>query len=137
VLKPALEEKIKEYGIEEFYKLMGFVDRVEDFFSVFDAFVMSSEEEGLGSSVLDAFMYKVPVVSTSAGGLKEIIGDAGLVSAIKDPKALAENIDRILSDDELKKKLTAKAYEVTSQRNSISKVTEEYLEVFKQTLAEA
>lgn len=137
VLKPALEEKIKEYGIEEFYKLMGFVDRVEDFFSVFDAFVMSSEEEGLGSSVLDAFIYKVPVVSTSAGGLKEIIGDAGLVSDIKDPKALAANLDRILSDDELKKKLVEKAYAVTSTRNSISKVTEQYLEVFKQTLAEA
>jgi glycosyltransferase involved in cell wall biosynthesis len=137
VLKPALEEKIKEYKIEEQYKLMGFIDRVEDFFTVFDVFVMSSEEEGLGSSVLDAFMYKVPVVATSAGGLKEIIGDAGLVSPIHDPEALANNLDLILSDEELKKKLTEKAFEITQRRNSISKVTEEYLVVFKQTLAEA
>jgi len=137
VLKPALEEKIKEYKIGDYYKLMGFIDRVEDFFTVFDVFVMSSEEEGLGSSVLDAFMYKVPVVSTSAGGLKEIIGDAGLVSPIHDPKALAENLNLILSDEELKKTLTEKAFEITQRRNSISKVTEEYLEVFKQTLAEA
>lgn len=137
VLKDTLEAKIKEYGIEDFYKLMGFVDRVEDFFSVFDAFVMSSEEEGLGSSVLDAFMYKVPVISTSAGGLKEIIGDAGLVSDIKDPKALAANLDRILSDGALKNTLTEKAYEITLRRNSITGVTEQYLEVFKQTLAEA
>jgi glycosyltransferase involved in cell wall biosynthesis len=136
VLKTALEEKIREYGIGDYYKLMGFVDRVEDFFSVFDAFVMSSEEEGLGSSVLDAFMYKVPVVSTSAGGLKEIIGDAGLVSEIKDPKALAANLDRILSDEKLKNELTEKAFAITVKRNSISKVTEEYLEAFKQTLAE-
>ncbi|MEO5641954.1 MAG: glycosyltransferase family 4 protein [Bacteroidia bacterium] len=137
ILKEALEAKIKEYGIEDFYMLMGFVDRVEDFFAVFDAFVMSSEEEGLGSSVLDAFMYKVPVVSTSAGGLKEIIGDAGLVSNIKDPKALAVNLDLILSDEALKKTLTEKAFEITSRRNSIGNVTEQYLEVFKQTLAEA
>ncbi len=137
ILKDVLEEKIKEYGIADHYKLMGFVDRVEDFFTVFDAFVMSSEEEGLGSSVLDAFMYKVPVVSTSAGGLKEIIGDAGLVSEIKDAKALAENLDRILSDDALRKLLVEKAYAITSTRNSLSKVTEEYLNVFKQTLAEA
>jgi N,N'-diacetylbacillosaminyl-diphospho-undecaprenol alpha-1,3-N-acetylgalactosaminyltransferase len=82
-------------------------------------------------------MYKVPVVSTSAGGLKEIIGDAGLVSDIHNPKALAENIDLILSDAELKKNLTKKAFEITFRRNSISKVTEQYLEVFKQTLAEA
>lgn len=77
------------------------------------------------------------VVSTSAGGLKEIIGDAGLVSDIKDPKALAGNLNLILSDEALKNTLTEKAYAITLQRNSISKVTEEYLEVFKQTLAEA
>lgn len=137
VLKPQLEEKIKEYKIEEYYKLMGFIDRVEDFFKVFDVFVMSSEEEGLGSSVLDAMMYKVPVVSTSAGGLKEIIGNAGLVSDIKDPKALAANIDKILSDEDLRVQLTRKAFENVFRKNSISKVTEEYLEVFKQILAEA
>jgi glycosyltransferase involved in cell wall biosynthesis len=137
ILKPQLEEKIREYKIEDHYKLMGFVDRVEDFFKVFDVFVMSSEEEGLGSSVLDAMMYKVPVVSTSAGGLKEIIGDAGLVSDIKDPKALAGNIDKILSDEELRNQLTQKAFENVLRKNSLSKVTEEYLVVFKQTLAEA
>jgi glycosyltransferase involved in cell wall biosynthesis len=82
-------------------------------------------------------MYKVPVVSTSAGGLKEIIGDAGLVSDIKDPKALAENIDKILSDEELRNQLTQKAFENVLRKNSLSKVTEEYLVVFKQTLAEA
>jgi glycosyltransferase involved in cell wall biosynthesis len=137
VLKPELEAKITELGISDFYKLKGFVENVEDFFSVFDVFVMSSEEEGLGSSVLDAFIYKVPVVSTSAGGLKEIIGDAGLVSDIKNPKALAENMDRILNDAELKKQLTEKAYEITLSRNSISGVTEKYLEVFRKLIAEA
>ncbi|HET6993296.1 MAG TPA: glycosyltransferase family 4 protein [Bacteroidia bacterium] len=137
ILKPELETKIGELGIGQFYKLPGFIDKVEDFFSVFDVFVMSSEEEGLGSSVLDAFMYKVPVVSTNAGGLKEIIGEAGLVSEVKNAKALAENMNRILSDPELKKNLTAKAYEITFSRNSISKVTEEYLAVFRKMLAGA
>ncbi|CAN5143713.1 glycosyltransferase family 4 protein [soil metagenome] len=136
ILKNELEEKIAEYGIAGFYKLPGFIDKVEDFFSVFDVFVMSSEEEGLGSSVLDAFIYHVPVVSTNAGGLAEIIGDAGLVSEIKNPKALAENINRILSDEKLKENLTKKAFDITATRNSISKVTDEYLKVFKQILSE-
>ncbi len=137
ILKPELEAKISELGIGAFYKLMGFVDNVEDFFTIFDVFAMSSEEEGLGSSVLDAFIYKVPVVSTNAGGLKEIVGDVGLLSNIKDPKALAENMDRILSDDQLKETLTAKAFEITRDKNSISKVTEAYLHVFRKTIAGA
>ncbi len=135
VLKPQLEAKIKELGISEYYQLPGFIENVEDFFTVFDVFAMSSEEEGLGSSVLDAFIYKVPVVSTTAGGLKEIIGDAGMLSAIKNPKALAENMDRVLSDTKLKESLTQKAFEITLKRNSIAKVTEEYVSVFKKLLA--
>jgi len=35
---------------------------------------MTSKEEGLGSSVLDSFVNKVPVVATNAGGLKRFAG---------------------------------------------------------------
>lgn len=134
VLKEAVENQIKELDCSAHYKMLGFVENVEDFFSVFDVFVMSSEEEGLGSSVLDAFIYKVPVVSTNAGGLPEIIADHGLICAIKDYKALAKNIDQILNDMELKNRLTEKAYNVTIEKNSQQKITAEYIGVFNEVI---
>ncbi|MBI3509509.1 MAG: glycosyltransferase family 4 protein [Bacteroidetes bacterium] len=134
VLKNVLENKISELKISDRYKLMGFVENVEDFFSVFDVFAMSSEEEGLGSSVLDAFLYNVPVASTEAGGLKEIIGDAGLVCKIKDPVALAENIDRLLNDEKLRNELTMKANKKVKENNSIEAVTKKYLVEFRKLI---
>jgi glycosyltransferase involved in cell wall biosynthesis len=111
---------------------MGFRDDAEDFFSVMDVFVMSSQEEGLGSSVLDAFLYGVPVASTDAGGLKETVEGCGLVSAVKDYKSLAVNINQLINDTDLKKELTEKAKQRVAEKYSIQKNTENYLALFRQ-----
>jgi glycosyltransferase involved in cell wall biosynthesis len=114
---------------------MGHIDEVEDFFSIFDVFVMSSQEEGLGSSVLDAFLYKVPVVSTNAGGLQEVVEGNGLVCDIKDAKALALSINELLNDTDLRKDITDAAYENVTTKYSLQTVTKQYEEVFNKTKA--
>jgi glycosyltransferase involved in cell wall biosynthesis len=131
VLKESVETRIEEYGIGEVYKLLGHHDGVEDYFSIFDVFVMSSKEEGFGSSVLDAFIYKVPVVSTDAGGLKECVGENGLLCAVKDHGCLAESISRVLSDNDLKADLVERGYEYASSVYSESRIIGQYLDVFR------
>lgn len=127
-MEEIVKQKIQEYGLQDVYKLMGFVEDVEDFFSVFEVFVMSSEEEGLGSSVLDAFLYKVPVVSTDAGGLADLLADGrGIMCRKKSPAKLAEGIDLLLKQPELATEVTTHAYNYVTQRHSIAHVTEEYV----------
>ncbi|WP_457640830.1 glycosyltransferase family 4 protein [Persephonella sp.] len=133
-LKEEVENAIKEMKLEDLYYLMGFYDNVEDFFLIFDLFVMSSKEEGLGSSVLDAFIYKVPVVSTDAGGLKESVGNRGLLCPVGDYKCLAESMNRVLSDENLRNELIKKGFERAITYHSLERVTEEYLKLFKEIL---
>src|SRR3989338_2922741 len=109
-LKKEVMEKLRNYNLEDNYKLMGFYEDVEDFFSIFDVFVMSSQEEGLGSSVLDAFFYMVPVVSTEAGGLKETVSNRGLLCPTKDSKCLAESINTIIENKVMREKFIIKAF---------------------------
>ena len=130
-LQQELEKEIAHLNISRWYHLMGHVDEVEDFFSIFDVFVMSSQEEGLGSSVLDAFLYKVPVVSTNAGGLKEVVEGHGLVCDIKDAKAIALSIHEILNDTVLKQDLTEAAYENVCAHYSAETVTNQYQQLFE------
>ena len=110
---------------------MGYYETVEDFFSIFDVFVMSSEEEGLGSSVLDAFIYKVPVVSTNAGGLKETLSERGLLCPVKDAKCLANSINNILEDKVLCMQLVSKAYNDVKKEYSLQENIEKYVRIFK------
>ena len=52
-------------------------------------------------TTLEAMSIGVPLVATDHGGVVEVLGDAGLLVAPRDPAALAAGIDRLLDDDEL------------------------------------
>lgn len=130
VLEQAVKDKVGEYGLEDVYKMMGFHDNAEDFFAIMDIFLMSSEEEGLGSSVLDAFIYRVPVVSTNAGGLKDLLQDGrGMICAVKDPRCMADGVDRLLNDNELKRTMTEKAYQYVVDRHNVQYISSRYLDL--------
>ncbi len=130
-LRREVEAKISKYSLENVYKLMGHHDDVEDYFSIFDVFVMSSSQEGLGSSVLDAFIYKVPVVATEAGGLKETVNGRGLLCKPKDPKCLALAINRLFDDPMLRKELTEKAYKDVKKFYSLEHMIDQYLKIYR------
>ncbi len=127
-LTEAILTKVRAYKLEEKYIFMGFVDNTQDFFPLMDAFVMTSTQEGLGSSVLDAFVNKVPVVSTNAGGLKDLLSDQrGVLCEIGDTNAIAEGIHTILSNKEQKQMFVQKAYDYVCYYHSMEYVTDQYL----------
>ena len=65
-----------------------------------DIFVMSSLWEGLSLAMLSAMAAKLPVVATQVGGVEEVIGDdqCGLTVPLKDSKALADAIERLINN---------------------------------------
>lgn len=127
-LDDAVRQKINEYGLTDVYKQLGFHESVEDFFTIFEVFVMSSEEEGLGSSVLDAFLYKVPVVSTDAGGLADLIADGrGILCRKHAPQMIADGIELVLKQRELDKEMTKHAYNYVTKYHSVAHITQQYL----------
>ncbi len=84
----------------------GFRNDVIKFLNLFNIFVMSSKEEGLGTSVLDAMAVGLPVVSTAGGGIPEMVDDGkgGYLSPVGDAFALAGSLRKmILSYENIKK----------------------------------
>lgn len=129
-LTEAAEKKIAEYGLQQTYYLMGFAENIEDFFSLFEVFVITSKEEGLGSSVLDAFIHKVPVVSTNAGGLKDLLQDnRGIICETGDSTSVAEGINVLLNDLVKKEGCINNAFNYVHQYHSMEYITGKYMEL--------
>jgi glycosyltransferase involved in cell wall biosynthesis len=109
-LRPALESQIRQLGLQACVHLMGHVVSPERLIADADVFVMSSRQEGLGTSVLEAMALGIPVASTTAGGLPEMLGaDSGLLVPPSDPGALAEAVARIVENAEVATRLAQKA----------------------------
>lgn len=58
-----LENKIKEYELEQYVELMGRVEKVEEYYKKSKIFVLTSRFEGLVLVVLEAKSYALPIVS--------------------------------------------------------------------------
>jgi len=79
----------------------GFVDNVGDFLAVLDLLILPSLTEGLGSILLDAMQFGVPVIASRVGGVPEIVidGETGLLIEPASAEALASAIQALLADE--------------------------------------
>lgn len=128
---------IDQYQLNDTYFLMGFAENVNDYFSAMEVFIMTSSNEGLCSSVLDAFIYKVPVVSTNAGGLQDLIREnRGISCEINNPRMIATGIDALLNNPLLAKEQTERAYEYVIHQHSMEHISEQYATLFKSILSQ-
>lgn len=104
-----------------------------------DVFVMSSvttqkgAKEGFGLVMLEAMASGVPVVAFASGGIPQLITHDvnGLLCEEKDIKTLAENINSVLSDEELRNRLiqngnrTVKEYDYKEIAKKYSRIYED------------
>lgn len=140
-LSESIAKRIAQRRLQGRYLLVGFESQVEQLYPMMHAFVLSSRQEGLGSSALDAFLARVPVASTAAGGLSEALADGrGLLSPVGDAHALAVNIERLLSDrDDAAVARQAQiecAWQWVQKTCSVSAMGDAYLALFEDLLRE-
>jgi len=132
-LKKNMIEFINQLGIEKTYLLMGFTKNVNDYFKTMDVFIMASSNEGLCSSVLDSFIYRVPVVSTTAGGLGDLIKeDRAIRCEVNNPNMIADGIDSILNTPEKASDRVNNAYQYAIKNHGIEYITNQYIELINE-----
>jgi len=106
-LRAQLEAKAAELGIESSVSFLGFRADSEALMKEFDVFCLPSLSEGLSSAILAAMANSLPVVSTSVGGIPELVvdGETGFLVPPGNPSALAEALEKVLTDARLRTSL--------------------------------
>jgi glycosyltransferase involved in cell wall biosynthesis len=110
-LESKLKDMVKKLDLMDDVTFLGFIPNVSRVLTSLDLLLFTSKKEGLGTAVLDAFLMKVPVVSTKAGGVVEIIDheENGYLTEVGDAETLAEKAWDLLNDDEKRKHFIANA----------------------------
>lgn len=93
--RPALEEQIRQLGLEKDVRLMGFVANPYPYLTHASVFVLPSRWEGLPTVLVEALYLGAPIVATDCpGGSREILqnGKLGRLVPVENPPALAEAI---------------------------------------------
>jgi len=110
VLRPALERRIAALGLGDRVHLIGFEPEAIRLIADATLLVHSSRYEGLGTTILDAMALGVPVVATAAGGIPELLaGGNGILVPVRNPRALSEEVSRLLEDRSLRENCVAHA----------------------------
>ncbi len=135
-LRRTLEEKIKLYNLEDRIKLLGFKWDIQNYIKAFDIFVLSSDNEGIGGSILQAMVLKKAVVATDVGGVREVVkdGETGILVRKSSPSDLASGISRVLKDLSLRKSLEIKGFDFAVRNFSIGKMVSGYMEIYGEVL---
>lgn len=76
-------------GAREKIRVLGLRRDVPSLLDAADAFVLASAWEGMPLALGEAMAMEMPVVATNVGGVRELVGDAGILVPAKDANALA------------------------------------------------
>jgi len=127
---------IKDVDIE--IKQMGYIkgkNNISDIYNLADIFCISSLDDNFPTTVLEALSCGIPVVGFKVGGIPEQVpDDCGILVNPKDTKALGKALEKLLNDDELRKRFSENCRKRMLQNYTIETFTDNYIKVYNNAL---
>jgi glycosyltransferase involved in cell wall biosynthesis len=104
---------------------------IPDWLDAATAWLLPTESEGFSLAVIEALAAGCPIVSTICPGNEEVLvdGENGLLTDVGDVDGLAAALGRILSDADLRRRLSAKA-RGAAERFSMTRMADAHLQLY-------
>ena len=107
-LQDKLAQEVTSRGLNDYVRLLGFQSNPYALMRQATLFVMTSDHEGLPNALIEAQGLGLPAVATNCPyGPDEIIenGKTGILTKLGDSQAIAESMERVLLDSNLREKM--------------------------------
>lgn len=130
-----LASLIRKRDVGDKVELLGFVsdDERDLLLDRCSVYVMPSIFEAYGIAAAEAMSHGKPLVATATGGLPEVVQDAGVLVPPRDPAALAEGINRLISDDGTRRAMGQRSLEL-AKSYSWENVAQQTLEQYRRLI---
>jgi sugar transferase (PEP-CTERM/EpsH1 system associated) len=127
----------RELGLENHIRFLGERHDVNELLADADFFVLSSIEEGIPLTVLEAMAAGLPVIATRVGGNAEVVipGKTGLLVEPRTPHELADAILAVLQDPERSRTMGLAGRNRVEQEFDVKNVTASYESLYLQCLS--
>lgn len=131
-----LKRLARRLGLQDIVVFAGPTDDAASCYKAFDAFLLSSDFEGLPNVVMEAMAAGCPVVTTDAGGAGELVRNEseGLLVPKGDWRAMGAAILTLARDAGLRARLAESAQSRIEQRFSPERLVEKHIRLYRKLL---
>ena len=136
LLEPS-KAQVKELGLEEQVKFIGFRKDIKNLYKGSDLYVNSSQHEALSFLIIEAMAAGLPVIATDMGGNSDIVNDeagCGLLVAYDDPDSMAGAMKRFLEDPDFRAACRENALRTIEEKFEIHKMAKVTYGVYEKAL---
>ncbi len=136
-LKDAHIKLAQDLGLAGKVFFPGFASDLSQLLPALDLFVFPSLQEGLGSSLLTAMAYGIPVCASRTGGIPEVVEDrrTGLLFGPGEPDSLAQAVLAAIEMPEQSQRYAQAAYQRVGNCFSVERMVEETHQIYSKVFA--
>ena len=116
-------------------KVLGWQSNIEKVLSAADIVVLTSDNEGTPLSLIQAGMAGLPVVTTRVGSVPEVVLNdvTGIVTSLDVP-AIADALEKLANNPELRKQMGASAQEFTMANYGVERLVKDHEVLYKKLI---
>lgn len=125
-----------QLGVAGRCHFLGYRREMSEWYQAFDAFLLTSANEGAPVVAIEALAAGKPVVATRAGGTGTVVTDgrSGYLAAIGNDRALADALERLAGDPALRAELGSFGAEDVTTRYAIGRMVDEIDAVYRRAV---
>ena len=136
LLEPS-KAQVKELGLEEQVKFIGFRKDIKNLYKGSDLYVNSSQHEALSFLIIEAMAAGLPVIATDMGGNSDIVNDqtgCGLLVEYDNPDSMAGAMKRFLEEPDFAAQCRKRALATIAEKFEVHKMAQATYAVYEKAL---